>query len=194
MFEISQFSFIETTSGPIHLDIRYKDNAGFNKQYLNEFFRAINRNKKSTELIISNEHTGITFDIFMEKFKIPSNITTIELPLMRVDISRKIKLQPHVINLTLSCINNFFGIDYSKGANLKIIEIIFNYDDCEYIDRTYVNGNLINLFRNNSVNLTHLYQLEQIGFSKYEKCKNIINTIMESVKLPYGCKVVFLDD
>ncbi len=151
MFRLSNSSFlryIETTFEPIHVEI-YTDPADpiFFTDHLKEFFSALNKNKNSTELIISDKIRCIDSSSlinFIKSVKIPSNITTIELPKINYDTHTgtmlKLHLQPHIVNLKLNSLTDLFNIDYSENNNLRTITAVFNI----HCDKTFAKIRNIN--------------------------------------------------
>ncbi len=205
MFRIPQSYFlryIETTYEPIYLELYIDPKKEiFDETHLNTIFETINKNKNSTELIITNcEHLyvgAINFNNFIQKFRVPLNITTIELPIIYYDEYDKLRiiLQPHIVNLKLHSVNDLFNIDYSENTDLQTIKIVSAHNQDLIKHMSKINDQTIKKYRGDNSNcFAHLYNLKQICFLDCKDCKNNIIQVMKYDKLPHDCKVVFLDD
>ncbi len=195
--------YIETTSKPVEIELLNPNrDDSFDKNYMKKFFNSLNKNKNSTKLIMTSGLYGksknIRYDNFIKFFKVPVNIISIEIPEIIMDMSDKIKLQSHIVNLKLGCINMIFNMDFSQNIDLQTIVIVFNYlNNIGFVEKVYDEENEeseFDRFHDNPIDISHLYQLKQFGFLKYEKCEDIIGKLMKNIKLPYGCKIIFIDE
>ncbi len=181
---------VETTSEPVNAKIT--NPISLSRLFpcgreMKKFFDSLNKNKKSTGLIITNEidNPFVNLDNFMKYFEVPQNIINIELPQMF--LTTKIKLQPHIVNLELECVSMIDMIDFSENISLQSI---ISDVSIVFIENYYGNGDPDEKL---CIDISHLYQLEQICFIDCDKCKNSIDRIIAKIKLPYGCRIVYLD-
>ncbi len=195
MFSLRNDQFLEyitETSKPLYIDIYnipIKDQYIFDDLEPLDFYEALKQNTKLNKLVLYGAKLGSEIDIksILHKLKIPQNITTLGLPQIYDDMTVEFILPSNIQKLGVNQVEDLFKINFSHNNNLQRIKIIF----CEFIDENF-NGHSPNKLFQKHIDLSHLYKLEQIRFSDdCMKYKNEINKIMENVKLPYNCQVLF---
>ncbi len=101
------------------------------------FFDMLNKNTRVIELVIdgfnNSYKTRYNFDIsgFVENFRLPSNITKLNLPCLNNIKEKSLVIPPNIEKLTLERLCDIEGINFAESTKLKYVRILegtINYD------------------------------------------------------------------
>ncbi len=154
--------YVEHKTGKLHInlvcDIKPPD--------YGPFFNALNRNNKLVEFDVYGLYSNsgdYNIGKFMEKIRLPSNITKLGLPVFD-NMNNKFVLPSHIEKLSLQSMTNITSIYFTENTKLKYIKFTHGYDVDEFENN--IPKSVVKLYIGDYVYSTLLKLPPQIKFLK----------------------------
>ncbi len=173
-------------------DISSDNNTELNNN-LQKINVALNKNTDSSELSLDFELCNSScITAFYNKLKIPSNIKSIELPLLETKYPNKIILSSSITELKLENVADIFKIDFSKNTELQTIVITeSNISDITDVEYDEYAKDIIDLLHMSEFQKIRIELYSGIDLDKRHEYEKNVDKALNNVKLPFGCDLLF---